>query len=100
MCIHCTGFEEERDILRSEDGTWYLAVPTSPWSSEYVYDIEYCPYCGRELPKKTKYIIHTELIEEYEVEAINEEEAKKLYSECKAKLISRKDSSKLLEKGD
>lgn len=99
-CIYCSGDSEERNILKSENGEWYLAVPTSPWSCEFVFDIKYCPYCGRELPKTTRYTITHKVIEEYEIDAESENEAKKLFLENKAKLSSRKETSNFDEKGE
>lgn len=85
-CVYCCGDDIERNVYKDEeDGEWFIRVT----NFDTVNNIKYCPWCGRELPKKAKYTIYSNLIETYEVEAKNEEEAKKLFLGNKAKLLTK-----------
>lgn len=57
MCPYCNYDSDDNMIFKDTlINTWYLRVEGSMWDEynddwvwEHVYDISYCPFCGRKL---------------------------------------------------
>lgn len=59
MCMYCDESSYECEIFHDEENdSYYLDIETGEWSDyydEYLHqriDINFCPYCGRELGKE------------------------------------------------